>query len=114
MWKQENKIIRNKKSCTMPVSADKTKWFFSLYLNGLKKAFLLSGNHDWIFATCDFYISCQEYRERMHELSLTNKSAIETVTFSSKVGWFVETLRNCFELWLYGEELNRLRGVFFC
>ena len=63
LWKQENKIIRNKKSCTMPVSADKTRWFFSLYLNGLKQAFLLSGNHDWIFATCNFYISCHEHRE---------------------------------------------------
>ena len=47
----------------MPVSADKTRWFFSLYLNGLKQAFLLSGNHDWIFATCNFYISCHEHRE---------------------------------------------------
>ena len=47
----------------MPVSANKTRWFFSLYLNGLKQAFLLSGNHDWIFATCNFYISCHEHRE---------------------------------------------------
>ena len=96
----------------MPVSADNTRWFFSHYLNGLKQAILLSGNHDWIFATCDSYIWCHEYRE--HAWIKCNKEVGHWNCYLFFKGWFVETLRNCFELWLYGEKLNRLRGVFFC